>query len=445
MWEEETIAPLFSNIPIQSFTTKAHELYDFTVDQIIISSKKSIAIEYLSEEDIKQSGQFGLETLGNLEQFNLFIKKIKKNREEFHQFVTHFINLNLKKLSNEQLLDLFEKYFSQVTELITWYSLTEPEKLGKIEGIVEVFVDQEIKEKEKKLEAFLLITKPLAKLEFNPKIDLLLKSFTEHYAGHYELNKTLNQSQWLVEKKETPGQKKKREELIQKLNPPQKIKDYIKVLQTTSVERFKTRLYWMEGVYYFDYILEEIASRTGFSRPQLKNYKYEEIFDLVKNNQFVEPSLLEERNNHFIIYSLSGKTGFLTGRSAQEFLDRKIKPTIITKEIKGQCASMGKVKGKVRVISFAQCELHSAKVREMQQGEIIVTQMTRPNIILACEKAGAIITDEGGLTCHAAIVSRELGIPCIVGTKNATQILKDGDLVEVNADEGTVKIIQRKS
>jgi len=58
------------------------------------------------------------------------------------------------------------------------------------------------------------------------------------------------------------------------------------------------------------------------------------------------------------------------------------------------------------------------------------------------KKAVAVITDEGGITCHAAIVSRELKIPCIVGTKIATRVLKDGDKVEVDADKGVVKIIK---
>lgn len=67
--------------------------------------------------------------------------------------------------------------------------------------------------------------------------------------------------------------------------------------------------------------------------------------------------------------------------------------------------------------------------------------MTFPSFISAMIKAFAFVTDEGGITCHAAIVSRELNIPCIIGTKNATQILQDGDLVEVDADSGIVRII----
>ncbi|EKE10608.1 MAG: hypothetical protein ACD_15C00227G0001, partial [uncultured bacterium] len=66
-----------------------------------------------------------------------------------------------------------------------------------------------------------------------------------------------------------------------------------------------------------------------------------------------------------------------------------------------------------------------------------------PRFMSAIKKASAIITNEGGMTCHAAIISREFKIPCIVGTKIATQVLHDGDLVEVDADNGTVKIIEK--
>ena len=75
----------------------------------------------------------------------------------------------------------------------------------------------------------------------------------------------------------------------------------------------------------------------------------------------------------------------------------------------------------------------------MKDGEILVAPMTSPDYIVAMRKASAIVTDVGGLMSHAAIISRELGIPCIVGTKIATQVLKDGDLVEVDANKGIIK------
>ncbi|OGI35302.1 MAG: hypothetical protein A2407_02495 [Candidatus Moranbacteria bacterium RIFOXYC1_FULL_44_8] len=81
----------------------------------------------------------------------------------------------------------------------------------------------------------------------------------------------------------------------------------------------------------------------------------------------------------------------------------------------------------------------------MKKGDILVTTMTTPDYIVALRKASAVVTDEGGMTCHAAIVSRELKIPGIVATKIATKVLHDGDLVEVRANHGVVKILKRKS
>jgi phosphohistidine swiveling domain-containing protein len=104
-------------------------------------------------------------------------------------------------------------------------------------------------------------------------------------------------------------------------------------------------------------------------------------------------------------------------------------------EIKGNTAFEGKVKGIVRVIVG---EAHFSK---FSSGEILVTSMTRPEFLPLMKKAKAIITDEGGVTCHAAIVSRELQIPCIVGTKIATKVLKDNDLIEVDAEKGIVRKI----
>lgn len=78
----------------------------------------------------------------------------------------------------------------------------------------------------------------------------------------------------------------------------------------------------------------------------------------------------------------------------------------------------------------------------MQQGDVLVAQTTAPELILACRKAGAIVTDIGGMMSHAAIISREFGIPCIVGTKNATKVFKDGDLLEVNAEVGIARKLE---
>jgi pyruvate,water dikinase len=78
----------------------------------------------------------------------------------------------------------------------------------------------------------------------------------------------------------------------------------------------------------------------------------------------------------------------------------------------------------------------------MEEQSILVTTTTDPEFMPAIKKSSAIITDIGGLLSHAAISAREIGIPCIVGTENATKILKNGDLVEVDTEEGNITIIK---
>ena len=109
-----------------------------------------------------------------------------------------------------------------------------------------------------------------------------------------------------------------------------------------------------------------------------------------------------------------------------------------TDSIKGMVVSFGKksVKGKVRIL------LTPRNVNKMKKGEILVAPMTSPDFVVAMRKAAAVITDEGGMTSHAAIVSRELGIPCIVGAKIATKSLKNGMLIEVDTDKGIVRKIK---
>ncbi len=106
-----------------------------------------------------------------------------------------------------------------------------------------------------------------------------------------------------------------------------------------------------------------------------------------------------------------------------------------TREFKGQSAFRGKVEGIVRMLR------RRDQISDVKAGDIIVSPMTTPDFMPAMEVAAAFVTDEGGITCHAAIVARELKKPCIIGTKFATTLLKDGDRVEVDANQGIVRIL----
>ncbi len=109
--------------------------------------------------------------------------------------------------------------------------------------------------------------------------------------------------------------------------------------------------------------------------------------------------------------------------------------------LKGICANKGKAKGKVKVIfsGYDNFDTLTQAIDSMEQGDILVAETTSPELMLACKKAAAIVTNQGGLMSHAAIVSREMGIPCLVGTGNATKVLRDGDVLEVDAERGEAR------
>ncbi|ACV24606.1 phosphoenolpyruvate synthase [Methanocaldococcus fervens] len=117
------------------------------------------------------------------------------------------------------------------------------------------------------------------------------------------------------------------------------------------------------------------------------------------------------------------------GKKEKKAKEEEIEAKIL---LKGIGASPGIASGTVKVI------MDISEIDKVEEGDILVTKMTTPDMVPAMKKAAAIVTDEGGLTCHAAIVSRELGTPCVVGTKKATEILKDGMVVTVDGEKGIV-------
>ena len=170
---------------------------------------------------------------------------------------------------------------------------------------------------------------------------------------------------------------------------------------------------------------------------QWNNLKSEEIKDILQGKLKTSDKELDERSEGYVFLIENEKEKIIVGENAKkmaEWIDENVgRIDKDIKEIKGQSVSSGLVEGRVRII------LTPKESYKLEKGEILVCSMTSPDYISAMKKAAAVVTDEGGLLSHAAIVSRELGKPCVVGTKIATKVLKDGDLVEVDANRGIVK------
>lgn len=114
---------------------------------------------------------------------------------------------------------------------------------------------------------------------------------------------------------------------------------------------------------------------------------------------------------------------------AQDHTEGEIKGEVL---LSGLGASPGVGSGTVKIVH------NMSELGKVKQGDVLVTKMTNPDMVVSMEKAAGIVTDEGGTTSHAAIVSREMGIPAVVGTNNATTKLKDGDIITVDGNSGRV-------
>ena len=146
--------------------------------------------------------------------------------------------------------------------------------------------------------------------------------------------------------------------------------------------------------------------------------------------------LLKKRHEFCVDLSLCDHWTYLHGDEAKalaEIVEKEFSSD--AKEVKGMCACRGHVTGKVCVV------MNTKEFGDFKEGNVLVTACTRPEFAPLMKKAIAIVTDEGGITSHAAIVSRELAIPCVIGTQKATSIFKNGMTVEVDADNGIVKIV----
>jgi len=177
-----------------------------------------------------------------------------------------------------------------------------------------------------------------------------------------------------------------------------------------------------------------IAKRLYLSVNQVADYHYLELAGMLKGNKVEIPN----RN-----YAVIGKFSFgqsIFGSKAKVLIDALGKVNLKIKELKGSIGYAGFYRGTVKRIDIDFSFNRSKKqILAMKKGQVLVSGSTGPEMILACKKAGAIVTDEGGITSHAAIVSRELKIPCVIGTKIATKVFQDGDLVEVDANQGVVR------
>ncbi len=454
--------------------------------------------QYLAKKSdwAKVSGPFAKKVLGSPEFLGVIMKKMQENLKTSLAFAAKVNRMNLKNSANADLLKLYNEFnrlnkdvydyglalvlldFQETTYISDalskylkgkveaekysdYFSIltTTPKRTAAREEEISLLkIISKIKNKQKLLNAFLNksadeLAENFLKLDKNIHKEILLHAkkyawTTYVYEGPGQtyndfiltvkefLSRNINPELKLKEIFESEKNlKTKQAEYLKALKPDKYNKNLIKLSRDVAFVKFWRREQQSRSYYLIEPLLKEMARRLNLSVKQIRFLLPEELNGALKGKEID----LEKINRRIKLCILSCENGrgvkLLEGKNAEKFLKtvEKEKIDYNLKELKGQTACPGYAKGKAVIVNVPD------DMKKMGDGNILVSFSTNPNLMPAIRKASAIITDEGGLTCHAAIVSRELNIPCVVGLKVVSKIIKDGETVVVDANKGVIK------
>jgi phosphoenolpyruvate synthase/pyruvate phosphate dikinase len=370
--------------------------------------------------------------------------------------------MDLSKESNEVLLDLFRLYVDKFNDLDVVMFIVFPVEMFLTQRVLKVLRERFKGENESKIQEYfgILTVLPKESEAFLEQRDLLeISIMLKDRLQDEELRKRIKEHAikfgWMgvsdnsllgdtweddyfierMEKVENPNEKLK----ILLNNRQKEIESYKKLIGTLDKNIIGDVEILQDFIYLRTYritalkkaqinikpLIREISKRFAIAFEDIVWFKPNEIESLLIDRKIPD---FEGRKRGYTVIRENGVVRL------EESIDHA-EDVKSVETIKGIAANRGKAEGIVKII-------YSAKdVNKMEKGDILVTRMTVPDMIMAIEKAAAIITDEGGVTSHAVIISRELGKPCIIATKIATKVLKDGDRVRVDAERGIVEKI----
>ncbi|MFZ2664480.1 MAG: PEP-utilizing enzyme [Patescibacteria group bacterium] len=401
------------------------------------------------------------------------IKNCNKYCSKLVRFTKKIGKGGLKHLSNDRLRELLEQFYNYYLELLVFVAVPH-----SIERYFETKIRDEVKSKKdleillspaslefKELEDMLKIVEHIKKHGYDETYQNLLEEQMNNYCwlnmwditenpltlDHYdksvkEIEQTLKNPAKEIEKLKNAEKNAqlKLTRTLEKVGASRSLQDHVNLLQEYIKLRTVRKNSISEAHYYIKPLLLEIAKKLNINSEDIFFLSYQEIINLMKRPSrrlLIETEILKRKggwgilmlNGNIII--LSGIKGVVEAIERYHIIPKPIegKNNLIT----GRSANNGYAKGPAKIV------YNVGQLNKVAKGDILVTKMTTPDFVMAMNKCAGIITDEGGITCHAAIVSREMNKPCIVGAKNATSNIQDGYIIELEATKGFARIVQK--
>ncbi|MFH1506245.1 MAG: PEP-utilizing enzyme [archaeon] len=436
---------------VMKMQSSAKKYLDLGIDYTIKDFKVVNAKNYVSErynelfERVKEKIEHDPDFLMNT------AERCYKDIEIFFQVWVMINKKDVKKLRDEELKKLFKEYLNTLYKLMAYlhlpiaidkYLSLKLEKYGN-QRLDLITPEKRSSVKEEKIELLKIL---LNKTE--DKLDEHLRKWAwlgDHFfKGNFWTKQELLQRVEELKKKDIKKEldslldeenkaKGKSDNIIKELGLSGKDLNIVKAAKEYTFLRIHRLDALFKSEYLVKNLLDEIAKRMQITYDDFTYLLPEEVLEFFKTKN-INKQAIEARKKNYALVMVDKKIEVYIGEDVKDYKEKE--EISEGKIIKGQTASPGKVVGIVKII------MNKADFGKINTGDILVTTMTTPDFVPIMEKAVAIVTDEGGITCHAAIISRELKIPCIIGTRIATKVLKDGDKVEVDADHSIVKLIK---
>lgn len=434
--------------------------------------KEETAKMFYPQDDLNRMSQIILIRLKNDKNFfkNVRDKYEKDFKKTFTDFVgkqtPEMFQKQLPALSNSELVALIKKGMNVARFSVGQGHIIEPFSLTTDKQIQDLLAKHISNEKTRN-EAYSILTTPaeksfmvereedLARIVNIQEKSKRTKAIEEHikkyfwiknsFSGRIDLTVAMVEEELATlaahKSGTAPDIKKQQQVIIKQYNLSSELQILLEATRFVALFQDGRKKNMLISLHYNEMLVEELSKRLKISHGLLRYLSCYEFDEFVFEDKTLKKKL-EERRKGLINYTTPDGEALLTGNEYKEFLKEMQKAdhhTTDINELPGLCASPGTAQGRVRVC------LSVKAIHDFKQGEVLVASMTKPEYLPAMKKACAIVTDEGGITSHAAIVSREFGIPCLIGTKIATKVLKDGMLVEVKANHGKVVIKNQKT
>lgn len=446
---------------------------------IFILVKGGSVQTYNTEEDLPIAHKSG-EKILNHRFLNVHLKSAKKVRGQYKELYQKIKSKKLNNLKDKELLNLFRKYQKLYDTTWAYFKISQPEYLESAHDKLKFLMKKNLKDVEKK---FIILTTP-TDLDLIKKEELAAYSLSlRKEVSRNDLLKHAEKFPWLfwntydrqiiidfLEKKfedlrsidknvriqfikQIKEKHKKHNLKFDKIiNSVKKDKKEIKYLSLVfgklTVDRLNLKFWWGGAEYLFLPLFDEIASRAKINTEELlMTYKIVDIESLLQEKKRLNEKLKKNRKKLYAIALENRELKFYESEEAKKRFTKDIKPKkkndLGKNGIKGVSANLGKVIGKAYIVRVEDLKQLIKDMADFKDGDILITTMTQPTMVSLARKASAIVTNEGGITSHASILAREFGIPCVVGTHTATEKIKTGDTVEVDANNGIIRILNK--